>query len=284
MILLADAGSTKTEWAVLENTTMIDRWESPGLNPLTMSGSAISSTLHEALHIVRMRYAWKSIFFYGAGCRDQGQLIMKDLISQIIPSVEIHIHSDLLGACRAVENGLPSLVSIMGTGSSCCISDGNQILDQSASLGYILGDEGGGADIGRKFVKLFYSGKVDPDISNAFMSSTGMDQQNWIPQFYKSEDKANRLGMIARFVLQNIDRSLCRKIIVQSLDDFFNFYANPLLDRQRIEGLYFIGGVAFQIREILDDYCRERKLPVPQILRRPLEGIVRYHILHSLTN
>ena len=188
MILIADSGSTKTDWMLVDDKLNRHPFSTRGFNPFLVTGEQIENILVTEIHIGFDKSLIKQIYFYGAGCSDEIRCgIVRDVLKKFFPNAAIEINHDLLGAARAlcgIQNGM---VAILGTGSNSCVFDGQKITEQIPSLGYILGDEGSGAYIGKKFIASYLYRDMPDDLINSMDKEIAMKKEEVLSKLYHAE-------------------------------------------------------------------------------------------------
>ncbi|MBA4322389.1 MAG: ATPase, partial [Odoribacter sp.] len=204
MILVADSGSTKTEWKVIENGVPQDSIFSSGINPFFLSGEDIYLLLKNEIEVLS-GLSFSRIYFYGTGINSLSkETIVKEAINRFSSCREIFTGSDLLGAARSLCQGEPGIACIMGTGSNSCYYDGTVIVSNVSPLGYILGDEGGGAVLGRKLVSGVLKKQVPQTVIDSFFDTYKITPAEILENVYMKPFPNRFLGQFSRFILANI--------------------------------------------------------------------------------
>ena len=180
MKVIADSGSTKTDWSVLSTSdSVLSTFTTQGLNPYHQSSDLIAATLGEVSARVEACRPYDSgdlcVYFYGSGVRPEQEAPMAALIRKALPeAVSVEAHSDMLGAARALCGRKSGIASILGTGANSCLYDGEQVVRNTPALGYILGDEGSGAVLGKHFLHDLYIGRLPDELKADFETETGL--------------------------------------------------------------------------------------------------------------
>lgn len=274
--LIADSGSTKTEWALLNERQMIRTLTTEGMNPCVMDDAALERVLTEQLLVRLSELRPERIFFYGAGCKDMHILRMKRLLTKVLGAAEVFVASDMLGAARSVCGKQAGVVCIMGTGSNSCLYDGEKICANVSPLGYILGDEGSGASLGKILVGEVMKGDLDY-LRTALFDSLGVDEAALIERVYR-KPLANRfLASLTPFLYEHLDDAKVRKVVVDEFVRFFHrnvrHYARPDLT------VNFAGSIAWWFAEELKEAATIAGYKVGKIIQKPLEGLVEFHLV-----
>lgn len=279
MILIADSGSTKTDWSLLSPTIDI-RFTTSGLNPYHQDRRQMESVLKGVADRVTACQSVKkealSVYFYGSGVRPEQEAPMADLLRESLPKVEkIETHSDLLGASRALCGHNCGIASILGTGANSCLYDGERILQNTPALGYILGDEGSGAVLGKRFIHDLYTGILSEELKAEFERETGLSLPQIIDRVYR-QPLANRfLASLSEFILSHLGDPAVEALVCQNFTDFIRLHITPY-DRMDLP-LSFVGSIAYYYSEQLAKAVSALGYTLGTVLRSPMEGLLRYH-------
>jgi len=276
MILIADGGSTKTEWRVTGDETTHESLYTSGINPFFLSGEDIFKLLENELGSLSGQL-FSHVFFYGTGCSNSAKgNIVKGAIEKFISSDSIFIGSDLLGAARALCQNDRGIACIMGTGSNSCYYDGSHILANVSPLGYILGDEGGAAVLGRKLVSAVLKKQVPQIVIDKFFETYKITPADILENVYMKPFPNRFLGQFSRFLSSNIDIPELQYIITSSFDEFIrrNILQYPEADDLPIN---FTGSVAWHFRSFLEESLNANNLQSGIITRSPMEKLITYH-------
>lgn len=275
MILIADSGSTKTEW-LLSDGNSIAKAYTQGLNPFFVSDEKLMKIIEEELP-ANFKQNISQLFFYGAGCLDEERRMrVRAGLTTIFTNTEVKVESDLLGASRACCGTHAGIVSIIGTGSSVCHYNGKEIENIRPSLGYIIGDEGSGNHIGKKLLNDFFTGKMPDDLHEKFVKQYGITREKVLTAIYKSEFPNRFLASFSTFAADNIETVYCKKLVKNSLTELFENHIQPLYDKTKLP-LNFNGSIAVVFEEILMEICRAKHMEVNLIIKSPGERLVEFH-------
>lgn len=278
MILIADSGSTKTDWRLLAKSGKVFSFRSEGINPYFHSAKSITETL-KRFHVEPFDYAdVKAVYFYGAGCSSTQNLdIMQAGFRPLFRNAEIHILHDLLGAARALFQNESGIAAILGTGSNACLYKDNEIKLALGGEGYILGDEGSGMHIGCKLVRDFMNDLMPPDVLNKFKDTYELSKEEIRYAVYKKDFPNRYLASFSPFVSKNIDHPYIAALADDAFESFFERYIIRFPDYQSYP-LRIVGSVGYsfsdQIRKQADRYGIE----LDSIIRTPIDGLVDYHL------
>ncbi len=223
MKLIADSGSTKTDWCVVDGGEVVFRTVGQGINPLQQGIDAIENVIKaELVTLFGDARSIAEIEFYGAGCRDGMVPRMERLLRKLfVNAVKVEVCSDVLGAARALFGGREGIACILGTGANSCLYDGERITANVPPLGYVLGDEGSGAVLGRLFVNGLFKGGLPESLRDEFLEDTGLTLAEIIRKVYR-EPLANRfLAGMSVFIHNHLENNELRALVVENFRNFF---------------------------------------------------------------
>lgn len=272
--LIADAGGTSTTWYLTPSQV----FSTYGINPFQQSEEEISELvkgLYNSLLSDTEIPQISAIRFYGAGCTPEKTEMVKKAIYEGFQGTvsDIEVHSDLLGAARGLCGTDEGVACILGTGSNSCLYDGEKIIKNTPALGYILGDEGGGAVLGRMFLNALLKGRVESTVANAFFYEYGMNQAAIIERVYR-QPLANRfLASFSKFISEHRNNPTVRPIIEENFANFLDNNVKPY----NCKRLNFTGSIAFHYAEILKEVAEQEGYEIGRITQSPIEGLAEYH-------
>lgn len=272
--LLADAGSTKTDWLLLDNHGDTLRFHTDGMNPSLLTDDEIRHILTTQLLPQVEACVLDKVEYYGAGCRGEAAMRMKDLLCEIVATRNIVVESDMLGAARMLCGNNPGIVCILGTGANSCLYDGQQITRQTPALGFILGDEGSGAVLGRRLIGDIFKCQLPQDLREAFQADYPVTMDELIRRVYRSSAPNQYLASFTPFLSKNLHRSEIQDIIK---DEFRRFiHRNVLAYLPYTDShtpLHFVGSIASvfqeQLREVVDEY----DLTMGKVQKQPIDAL-----------
>jgi glucosamine kinase len=280
MILVADSGSTKTEWKIIKEGIPEKSKFTSGINPYFLSTEETLLLLKSEL-ILLSGYSFRKIFFYGTGCNSEAKNnSVKEALKQFFSTDEIFIGSDLLGAARSLCQNKPGIACIMGTGSNSCYFDGSVIVSNVSPLGYILGDEGGGAVLGRKLVAGVLKKQVPQTVIDHFFETYKLTPAEILENVYMKPFPNRFLGQFAKFIALNIDVPELQYIITSSFDDFIRRNILQYGEAKHLP-IHFTGSIAFHFRQFLEELLLKYDLNRGIISQSPMENLIRYHLTHD---
>jgi len=276
MFLIADSGSTKTNWCLVERDKCIDACFTGGMNPF-------QSGLEEMLHLLETEYTISrtgisKIWFYGAGCAFSDKIrIVEDALSRYFGVSEIYINSDLLAAARSLCRNEPGLACILGTGSNSCYYDGKEIVQNVSPLGYVLGDEGSGNALGRKLLSDILKNQLPAEIRNEFFDTYRVTTGEILDNVYRKPFPNRYLAQYAKFVAAHINHPEMQTLARNCFRDFFLRNVMQYESAQQLP-VHFTGSIAFYFSDIIKEIAGEFGLTVGNISQEPMAGLVKYHV------
>ena len=279
MIIIADGGSTKTNWCLLDDNNKKIYFNTEGYNPYFVDSEYIVSSLKKGLPSDLPLDKIAEVNYYGAGVHNEEKAqIVENAFRQLFPNAKIEIGHDLLAAARALLGKNPGFAAILGTGTNSCIYDGDKITHNINSAAYILGDEGSGSYIGKKLLTDFVRGLMPEEVAKEFYDTYQMSEDEIMDNVY-TKPLANRFcASFSKFVYDNnVNIEYTRKIV----DDAFEaFFANLVSKYPNYQDYTFncIGSVGYNFRNVLEDKATQYGMKVGKILRSPIDDLVHFHI------
>lgn len=285
MILIADSGSTKTHWCLMTASRHSEDYFTDGINPFFVSSEDIRSILSDQLlpHIGKWMWAGtvSHIFFYGAGCTKEKSPIVAEALKTLFPKAIVSVESDMSGAARGLLNKQEGIACILGTGSNSALYDGKDIVRQVPALGFILGDEGSGAVLGKRLVGDLLKNQLSDHLKAEFLEQYHLTQADIIERVYRQPMPNRFLASLSRFCADHLDDQGIYQLVY---DHFRQFVVRNLLqyyvsDEQKQQmPVGFVGSVAYYYRPILTEVLQEYNLLLGDIEQDPIEGLKRYHL------
>lgn len=285
MILIADSGSTKTTWCCIDNIP--DRQPdlqyvtAAGINPVRDDQATIQASITaatEALTIASKSFNTQKvshIYFYGAGCIPPYSTTVKRQLQQHFPKAKVQVESDMLGAALALCGHGEGIACILGTGSNSCLFDGEHIVKQTPALGFILGDEGSGASLGKRLVGDILKRQLPEHIVKAFADEMELSQTDIITRVYRQPQPNMFLASLTPFLARHIEDKSVQQLVV---DEFRRFLQRNIKAYGRPElPIHFVGGITATFQPQLKQAIEDEGMLMGQILSRPITGMVAYH-------
>ena len=275
MILLADGGSTKTEWCVAEQGKQMQRIITKGMNPYFQSEDEMSNEIQSALIPVLKTTTFDALYFYGAGCLPEKIPMMQQVLGKHLEVKMIEVNSDILAAAHGLSGKNPGIVCILGTGSNSCFYDGEKVVSNVSPLGFILGDEGSGAVLGKLLVGDILKNQLPAGLKEKFLQQFDLTPAMIIERVYRQAFPNRFLASLSPFLAQNIEAPEIRALVLNAFMDFLNRNVKQY-DYQQYK-VHFIGSVAYYYKEILEEAIRKCGMQLGNIVQSPMEGLVTYH-------
>lgn len=276
MILIADSGSTKTHWALIDSTRQTRHVYTKGINPFYQTEDEISGELELFLLPQLGDLHIDSIFFYGAGCSfPEKKALVSQALKQHFFNAEIQVESDLLAAARSLFGYRQGIACILGTGSNSCFYDGQEITKNISPLGFILGDEGSGAVLGKTLVADCLKNQLSDELKEKFLAEYNLTPATILDSVYKQPFPNRFLATFAPFLFQNIHYPQIAKIVTDSFNAFF--VRNILQYTTSNVEVSFVGSVAFYFRDILKQVANKHGITIGCVLQSPMDGLIDYH-------
>jgi N-acetylglucosamine kinase-like BadF-type ATPase len=280
MILIADSGSTKTTWRLISKSDIkVKDIETKGINPNYLTQEAISAILEKELCPLLPYKAEQieKVYFYGSGCStiSKCELLHKTLLA-ITPNADVIVEHDLLGAAISLCGTDMGVACILGTGSNSCFYDGKNVKKTILSLGYLLGDEGGGVHIGKKILYHYLKNHFPEEMKTAFEEKYKKTPQELIYLMYHCENIASFLANFTYFAAENRTHSFMQNILTACFHDYFTEQV-LIYEEAKHYPIHFVGSVAFVFQEELKTVAEKYQLHIGKIIKNPIDGLETFH-------
>lgn len=274
--LIADCGATKCEWRLLNNGKS-KKILTQGISPYFLNGEQIVTLLQAELLPKIKTAVVEEVFYYGTGLSNAANVkTIKAALKKLFPGAAIEADTDLLGAARALCGNEKGIACILGTGSNSCYYNGKKIIKNSPGLGYVLGDEGSGAYLGKKVLQHYLYNTFDDDLRARFDATFTTTPHEIIEKVYKGPQPNRYLASYTAFLAENRGHYMIENIIEDGINDFFFNH----LYKYRESWLYpisFAGSVAFGFKDVLKDICASYELELGTVLKQPMDGLEKFH-------
>lgn len=276
-ILVADSGGTKTDWALVGEDGISFRHATLGMHPFHLSASRLREVVvGELLPVLPTLVDLSAIYFYGSGCTPEMCPVVREVLCSCFPrQVEIYVESDLLGAARALCGNSEGIACILGTGANSCLYDGHRIVRNTPPLGYILGDEGSGATLGRLFLNALFKGFLPESMREEYLAWANTTYAGVIERVYRRPEANRYLASIAPFIRERMSREPMLETLVA--DNFRSFFHRNLFPYGDCRQVGFVGGMASAFQDILREVTEEQGYRLTRIYKSPMEGLVEFH-------
>lgn len=282
IVLVADSGSTSTNWALVSSEGCLGKWDTNGLNPYYLSHNEIQSVISDELFPslpLKFREQISQIYFYGSGCSTaNNQKKIGQCLQIISAKAAIFVDHDLLAAAKSCCGEGKGIGCILGTGSNSCVYDGKNIKKNAISLGYFLGDEGSGTHIGKLFVTELIKKRVSKKVEELFQAQYNLTSEEILNKIYQSDNPHHFLGQFSKFVSAHVEEHNELKEIVKNS---FRAFIKEFIDIYPESASYpinFVGSAAYFFQDILKETLQDEEYTnVQNIVRYPIEGLIAYH-------
>lgn len=289
MVLIADSGSTKVHWCLVTASGQASDVFTDGINPLFQTCDAMRNSISNQLLPQIAPLLWAGtltqVFFYGAGCTPEKKVFVKKALESVFKKAEVSVESDMLGAARGLLGRNAGVACILGTGSGSCYYDGENIDWCVPSLGYILGDEGSAAVLGKRLVgDLLKNQSIGStpeqtmrdmsDLKEAFFKEYETSMPDIIEHVYRQPFPNRFLAKLSKFCADHMDDPRIHDLIY---DHFVQFIRRNLVQYKATAPIGFVGSVAYYYKPILEEAMKAEHLPLGTILKDPVEGLKEYH-------
>lgn len=274
--LIADSGSTKTDWCLIQANDETVRYSTIGLNPYFLNTDEIASEINDTLKS-RLKEYPTEVHFYGAGCANTDKRrSVEEALQQCFPNSLIIVDTDLLGAARALCGKEAGIASILGTGSNSCYYDGKEIVNSVPSLGYILGDEGSGAYLGKQLLKAYVYNELPNHLQEAFSEEYQLNRDHIVEAVYRKPLPNRFLASFAPFLKKNEADLFIQAIVYEAFNSFIKHHIHKYKTFGKHK-LHATGSIAWHFSEILQKTCTDNNIELGTVLQSPMEGLITYH-------
>ena len=277
MILIADSGSTKTDWAVVDHGEILQRIFTKGTNPFFQTEEEICLEIQDNLipHLNGERL--DAVYFYGAGCGfpDKIEMVRRAITRHLKVFGPVEVSTDMLAAARALCGHASGIACILGTGANSCYYDGRQIVQNVSPLGFILGDEGSGAYLGKLLVGDLLKNQMGAKLKEEFLAKYDLTPAEIIDRVYRKPFPNRFLASLSPFLNEHITEPCVKNLVLNAFKSFLK--RNVMQYDYQGQKVHFIGSIAFYYKEVLAEAITEMGLELGTILKSPMDGLVTYH-------
>ena len=275
--LIADSGATKAEWCLLvdgKKKTIFTQ----GLSPYFLSQTEIENVIQKELIPKLKQAAPDQIYFYGTGCfsKDNVKLVQRALKNVFPAAQKINVDNDITGAAKGLIADEKGIVCNLGTGSFCCYYNGKKIVKNRPGTGYVLGDEGSGAYLGKKVIQYFLYETFDEELMHRFNKKYNTNRQEILDFVYRKPFPNRYLASFTLFLAENRGHYMVENIIEDSFNDFFFNHVYKFRESWTTP-VNFIGSVAYGFKDVLKAMCETYELELGKVMKKPMDGLSRYH-------
>ena len=274
--LIADCGATKGEWCLVnkgKKKTIITQ----GISPYFLSSEQITDLLQKELKPKLKNVEVDEVYYYGTGCANPTNVkSVKKSINKVFAGAKVEVTHDLMAAARALCGREKGIACILGTGSNSCYYDGKKIVKNSPGLGYVLGDEGSGAYLGRKVIQYYLYGTFDYELRGRFDLTYTTNAAEILENVYKKPLPNRYLAGFAKFLAENRGHYMIENIIEDGLNDFFFSHLCKYREVWTLP-IHFAGSIAFGFKDVVQQLCNSYEFELGKVMKNPMEGLVAYH-------
>ncbi|MBJ6144419.1 N-acetylglucosamine kinase [Hymenobacter sp. BT559] len=278
MILIADGGSTKTTWCLVDTHGARSFFHTEGYNPEFISTAGITASLHQSLPATLDAAAITEVYYYGASVVSAQQVAtVADAMQAVFGQARVFVGHDLLAAARALLGRQPGFAAILGTGTNSCVYDGERVTHNVDSLGYFLGDEGSGAFIGKALLRDYLRGDMPADLAAEFRTTYGLERDDILDRLYNQPFPNRFIASFAKFANDHNQASYCQHLVTEAFDAFFR---NIIKKYPTYQSHTFncVGSVGYNFRETLTQVAAAHGMAVGKIISAPIDDLVSYHL------
>ena len=283
MKLVVDSGSTKADWiAIDEKGKILFTTETLGLNPEVLNKEELLSRLNNRFDILHNKNNVTHLYFYGAGCgTDRMKNFLTEVFQEYFAKANVVVHEDTYAAVYATTpKNEKAIVCILGTGSNCSYFDGIVLHQKVQSLGYIVMDDCSGNQFGRHLIRGYYFGKMPRELAEKFEKEYDLGADAIKHNLYKEPNPNAYLATFAKFLIQYKNDPFCQKIIFSDLENFVENYIKQFENYKEVP-IHFIGSIAFYLKAELKQVLEKHGMQLGNVLRRPIDGLIKFHIPKS---
>jgi len=274
--LICDSGSTKAEWCLLNGKSK-KIVTTQGLSPYFLTTQQIQQIIAKELMPKIKNIRIDEVFFYGTGCSNPENIkSVKKAISLVFTKAKVAVDHDLMGAAKALCGSNKGIACILGTGSNSCFYNGKKIVKNSPGLGYVLGDEGSGAYLGKKVIQYFLYKTFDEDLMDRFNAKYATNSVDILNHVYKQPLPNRYLASFVPFLIENRGHYMIENIIEDSFNDFFFNHVYKYRESWHMP-INFVGSVAFGFKDVLKEMCNAYELQLGIVIKKPMDGLIKYH-------
>jgi glucosamine kinase len=277
MILIADGGSTKTDWRLIKDGREYKKIQTSGFNPYLVGSDEIEEILWKELQPYFDNNAVSAVYYYGAGCSTAVKnQIVETAFEKIFTKAKLYISHDLLAASHALCGDKEGIAAILGTGSNSCYYDGKDIKDGIFSLGYFFGDEGSGAYLGKQLITAYLHKELPEDIAQKLSTTYPLSLENILDAVYTKPAPSRFLASFSNFINENRDHPYIFNLITEAFRAFYK-YQVCCYARHKEVPVHFVGSVAYHYKDILTEIGLEFGVRTGKFIKAPIDGLVEYH-------
>lgn len=278
MIIIADSGSTKADWKIIQDNKVVKTISTMGLNPFFHTKEVIFDALKNGFENQVKPEEILKVFFYGAGCSSvERNSFMEKSIGMYFKNARVEVEHDILAAARATCGTAPGIACILGTGSNSCAYDGVKITDNLPSLGFMLGDEGSGSYLGKMLIKKLFYRELPKDLLDKFNHKYHLSKEDILDALYNKHHVNVFLAKFSQFYSENKEHTVIQQMVKTAFSDFFSCHIVKYKDYDK-HPVHFVGSIGFIFRNLLEEVAKDFNTTVGKTIKQPIDDLVDYHI------
>jgi N-acetylglucosamine kinase-like BadF-type ATPase len=275
-ILIADSGATKCGWCLLKDGKK-KKVDTQGISPYFLDAEGIGQVISRELMPALKTKDVDEVYYYGTGCASpDNRKIVQKALRTAFPGASIHVTHDLMGAAIALCGSSKGIACNLGTGSFSCYFDGRKIARNSPGIGYVLGDEGSGAYLGRKVLQYYLYDTFDEELRYKFDAKYVTNRKEILENVYKRPLPNRYMASFTLFLVENRGHYMVENIIEDGLNDFFFIHLCKYRESWKLP-IHFVGGVAFGFKDVIRELCNTYEFELGNVLQKPMDGLIKYH-------
>ena len=282
MILIADSGSTKTDWRLIVDKENVQEAYTEGLNPYFKTTEEVQQTINDVLllqFITKNPLEIDAVYFYGSGCAaDDKKEIIETALKSVFTNANIVVEHDLLGAAIGVCGTQPGIAAILGTGSNSCYFDGEKVVENIPALGYVLGDEGSGAYIGKEVLKGYLNKEMDAAVLQKFEMKFKPSLDGILDRVYKESLPNRYFASFAKWVGEEVEsEKYLQEIVRKAFDAFFKKHICKYENHSKLP-LNVVGSIGYHFMHLLHQVAEKNNVKLGKVIKSPISGLVQHHM------
>lgn len=277
-ILIADSGSTKTDWVLIHQGEILKQCQTIGFSPYFQTSEAIADEIKKMLlqNIQVELNSITHIYYYGTGCSTPEKIdVIRQALQVSFGNINTEINHDLLASARSLCGNQKAIACILGTGSNSCLYDGNLIIENVDSYGYLFGDHGSGAVLGKTLVQHYFDKQLPKQLNDAF-EKAGNNRETILDNVYKKPMPNRYLASLCLFLAEHQQEAYIQDLIKKCFIDFFKYQVSKYTNASQLP-INAVGSVAFYFKTIFEKAAHEQGYQLGTILKSPMEGLIKYH-------
>ncbi|MEM9858648.1 MAG: N-acetylglucosamine kinase [Bacteroidota bacterium] len=275
MILIADNGGTSCSWRLINPEGEVSQFKTFGFNPYHQDKQDLEQQITPIL--AELRSDVEYLYYYSTGCgAESNRVLIRNVLGKSFKKASIEVEDDMLAVARALCGTEPGIACILGTGANSCYYNGHLIAEQVTSLGYVLGDEGGGAYLGKKLLADFLRSDMDEHVAKRFKKRFDISRDEVLDRVYNQEAPGRYMASYTKFLLQNIKESYCYRLVYESFCKFFEKNVLKYTKANNVS-VHFSGSVAFYFTNVLRQAASDKGIVLKNVIESPIAGLTLYH-------